>query len=567
MVIRPIRLIFGLLIIFFSGTIAVPGQVGRAPPSPAAPALRMLRLVYTDYPPFTFQAPDGQPTGFSMEIAQQVAKHRGIALSYRRVDSIEAAIAAITSGAADLHPALAQTPDRAQALAFTAPIAQSFTTLHVAVTDSARFRNRNLAGATIGFVSKSATEPQVRAIPGAVVVEFPNNAALVAALAARQIDLALCGEDVFAYTLNQLGLPNRYTQIGDPLRRLDLSIALAKGQSPLVAELNVAIHDVLIQETYSNIYKKWFGPPPPFWTAQRIVLASAVFLVSVIIVSGFLIFRQRESARQLVLAQTRDNERLALEQAEQLAKSNAELAQKNAELETLVRVVSHDLRSPMVTVRGFAEMLDEALTSGNLAVATDASRRILRSTARLGEITDDLIDISRIERSELDITEVDLAGLLESVRHMLESQLAQAGARLILAGDVSSFRADARKTMRVVLNLVSNAIKYGCPEPGMTIEVSAAQFHLTDGRSITRICVADHGPGIDAAMHRDIFGVFVRAGPGPHSGSGLGLAIVEKIAQRHGGRAWVESSPGRGAAFYVEFLDTGLADTLGDHAA
>jgi signal transduction histidine kinase len=105
--------------------------------------------------------------------------------------------------------------------------------------------------------------------------------------------------------------------------------------------------------------------------------------------------------------------------------------------------------------------------------------------------------------------------------------------------------------LRVLLNMILNALRHGCPEPGMTVEITA-----TTGTDSTEIVVRDHGPGIPEAFQRDVFRLFRRLAPGQSNGNGIGLSIVARIAAKHGGAAWASSPEGRGAALHVTLPNT-----------
>jgi signal transduction histidine kinase len=145
---------------------------------------------------------------------------------------------------------------------------------------------------------------------------------------------------------------------------------------------------------------------------------------------------------------------------------------------------------------------------------------------------------------------VDVAELVAQIAQEIAASVQGAGAVIDVAPDMPAVKIDRTRLWQVFENLLTNALKYGCPAPGMRIEIGA---QVAEGE--VRFSVRDHGPGIDAAYHRRVFEMFQRLHHDDR-GTGIGLAIVEKIAKVHGGRVWVQSSPGQGATFWFALPDT-----------
>ncbi|MCK5944347.1 MAG: PAS domain-containing sensor histidine kinase [Planctomycetes bacterium] len=224
-----------------------------------------------------------------------------------------------------------------------------------------------------------------------------------------------------------------------------------------------------------------------------------------------------------------------------------ELCQRNAEMEQLLHVVSHDLKSPLVTVEGYTGILQRHAQAGDLDKVIEAAGRIHRGAQTMSRLIDDLLELSRVGSQPLVATPVDLAGVVGQVTELLESALEAAGAQLRLDTEPVTLHADEGQLVRVLLNLVGNAIKYGCPEPGSTIRVGAIS-HAGE----TQVFVHDEGPGVPTAYRERIFRLFQRHDRRP-GGTGVGLATVATVMHRHGGRAWVEDGDGGGACFWIAF--------------
>jgi two-component system phosphate regulon sensor histidine kinase PhoR len=227
----------------------------------------------------------------------------------------------------------------------------------------------------------------------------------------------------------------------------------------------------------------------------------------------------------------------------------------NALRSEFIANVSHELKTPLSVVRMFSEML---LTE---RVRDDKKKRqyletILRESERLSALIENVLDFSAIERGKeaYDFREGDLTDVVARAVDTYRSRL-EAGSTIKLEtiGVIPPARFDEQALLLALLNLIDNAAKYGGGSPiAVTIE---------RGRRHVYLRVRDHGPGIPSEHHRRVFERFFRVRSKGHDGvrgSGIGLALVKRIAEAHGGRAWVESPEGGGAQ--VSFSVRCLAD-------
>ena len=228
-----------------------------------------------------------------------------------------------------------------------------------------------------------------------------------------------------------------------------------------------------------------------------------------------------------------------------VAERTAQLKAANDELEAFSYSVSHDLRAPLRHIAGFAEMLE-----GQSASLGEEGRRCLKkislAATRMGQLIDDLLSFSRIGRSDMQTTPVNLSQLVEEVvREARAEEKVPAEWRL---GTLPVVKGDRALLRLVFTNLISNAIKYSSKDAHPRIEVKLAGKE--DGEVV--VCVSDNGVGFDMAYASKLFGVFQRLHRADEfEGTGIGLANVRRIVHRHGGRTWAEGVPGQGASFYL----------------
>jgi signal transduction histidine kinase len=259
-----------------------------------------------------------------------------------------------------------------------------------------------------------------------------------------------------------------------------------------------------------------------------------------------------ELARQTQLIK-RQAERLAFHNEEQarklevIEKLNEELREANQQLEAFTYSVSHDLRGPLRSLRGFAELLLEdhgfQLDEGGRGYL----ERIKIAATRMDRLIRDLLEYSRIMREQLTLQPVSVA---EIVKDVVSMNTLPNSARLKLSVGDNLLPVVAQPTLlsQCLANLLSNAIKF-VPE-GTDPSVNVSTERREDR---VRIWVEDNGIGIDPAYHHKVFGLFERVGDvGQHEGTGIGLAIVARAVERMGGRCGVESALGRGSRFWIE---------------
>jgi PAS domain S-box-containing protein len=216
----------------------------------------------------------------------------------------------------------------------------------------------------------------------------------------------------------------------------------------------------------------------------------------------------------------------------------AELEEANRELESYNFSVSHDLRQPLNAIAGFAELLQDGGTDTEECV-----REIALNAARMEQMIDALMWLSRAGRAALARSEVDMKALAESVAHDFSSSAASRAQ--VTIGDLPAACGDPVLLRQVWVNLVGNALKYSRNAAAPRVEIAGAR---RDGR--LEYSVRDNGVGFDMRDATRLFGAFqrLRSAAG-FEGSGIGLAIVQRILRRHGGEIHAESAPGKGATF------------------
>jgi len=243
----------------------------------------------------------------------------------------------------------------------------------------------------------------------------------------------------------------------------------------------------------------------------------------------------------------------------------AQLDEKNEELEQLVYVTSHDLRSPLVNIQGFSRELErvflrlkELIEGEDLSPevekelkhllsedAPEAVDFILGSIDKMDDLLKGLLRLSRIGRAAMEVGPVDMNYLMKEIANSLEYQIKNTEAVLKI-DRLPPARGDISQLSQVFTNIIDNALKYLDPRRQGKINITGKK----EGGEVI-YCIADNGIGFAPEFVKRVFEIFHRLEPDAGEGEGLGLTIVRKLVERHGGRVWAESEQDKGSMFFV----------------
>jgi PAS domain S-box-containing protein len=224
----------------------------------------------------------------------------------------------------------------------------------------------------------------------------------------------------------------------------------------------------------------------------------------------------------------------------------AELEAKNAELERFTYTVSHDLKSPLVTITGFLGYLERDALSGNPEKVRASAERISNAAKKMENLLSDLLELSRVGRLMNAPENVPFADIVREALERVRGQIEAHHIQVIARENLPVIRGDKVRLVEVLQNLLDNAAKFAGEKPDARIEVGSAGM---DKNQMHILFVCDNGIGIDPQFHERIFGLFNKLNP-YIDGTGIGLTLVKRIVEIHGGRIWVESELGKGASFY-----------------
>ena len=287
---------------------------------------------------------------------------------------------------------------------------------------------------------------------------------------------------------------------------------------------------------------------PPLWATWWFRLLGALALIGLILAAYRLRVRRITNQNLLLQAEIRERQRAEEERARLLVEMEAKnvmLEQQSAELERFAYTVSHDLKSPLVTIHGFVGLLEKDVEAGDLEGVRKSIRHIGEASATMSRLLRDVLELSRVGRVANPSEGTSLSELARQAATIFAGQLEERGVELDIDPEMPTVVGDRLRLFEVFQNLIGNALKFMGGQARPRISIGA---HQEDGQVVC--FVRDNGRGIDPRYHGKIFGLFQRLDL-ESEGSGIGLALVRRIVEVHGGRVWVDSEgQGSGSTFW-----------------
>ncbi len=236
----------------------------------------------------------------------------------------------------------------------------------------------------------------------------------------------------------------------------------------------------------------------------------------------------------------------AKETQAKLAEQTKELMRSNEELEQFAYVASHDLQEPLRMVLSYVQLIQKNIEQGNNGRVNEFINFAIDGTARMQALINDLLQFSRITRKGNPFTVVDMNEVLKISLSHLTARISENGANVSYPNNLPVLKGDQMQLIRLLQNLIDNAIKFKAPnrQPDIRISVIEKEAEYVFG-------ISDNGIGIEDKFYNRIFVIFQRLhNRAEYEGTGIGLAVCKKIVERHGGEIWVKSEKDAGSTFY-----------------
>lgn len=245
---------------------------------------------------------------------------------------------------------------------------------------------------------------------------------------------------------------------------------------------------------------------------------------------------------------------------EQINVLNMKLQQQVSELERFTYTVSHDLRNPLVTIKGFLGVLEKDLKDQKMDRIQSDFQRISKATDKMNTLLSELLELSRVGRIANPPEEIDTNQLIQDAIESLHARIRSSNTAILVAPGMPKLYGDHIRLREVFENLIDNAVKYMGDQTDPKIEIGVRDL---TGESI--LYIKDNGMGIEEQYKEKIFGLFEKLNP-TIEGTGVGLALVKRIIETHGGKIWVESDGlGKGSTFCFTIPDDRRSTNLSPH--
>lgn len=504
--------------------------------------------VLRDFPPLYLVDSHGRPAGFAVDLLETIAAKAGFSIMYVATENWGTAAQLVRDKEADFVPGYGINDYRLAEFDFTAPMESIPVRAFVKKDDRRISRIEDLASGRFrtAVIDEGAAHVELRQRGGYNLVLKSSVDEGLNALLAGSIDTFIFPEPVLLQKLRSMGLEGFVETVDEPLLTLKRGYLFRSGDEHLES-FNGILTELVGSSFYAELLKKWYGEPEPFWTIKRVVVYMLIFAG---VLAVLLVLWKHDTVRRI---------------NKKLRRSERHLAAKNRELEQLVYVASHDLRSPLVNVDGFSRELEYSLKDigallekddTDLATAEQLLRaefpdmlqsleRIRSSARQMDVLIKGLLKLSRSGRIVLQIETIDMNRLVQELAGSFAYRIREAGMTLEV-GALPPCLADVSQVTQIFTNLIDNAIKYR--DKGRTGRIDITG---TEDKEWSLYRVADNGIGIAENHQANIFELFHRLNPGDEGGEGLGLTAVKQILGRLEGDIRVESQPGSGSVFSV----------------
>lgn len=318
---------------------------------------------------------------------------------------------------------------------------------------------------------------------------------------------------------------------------LDLSLPDSKGLETLAAIEQQATHIPIIVLTGLNDEEL---------ALEAVRQGAQDYFKKGLIVSELLVHALRSAIERKRTQEQLRRQKQQLEIANQILEQRTQqLEALNAELEAFSYTVSHDLRSPLISIDGYSCFLEQQYGSDLDQRGKRYLNHIRQATQRMNQLIEDLLMLSRVQKSVLSITSFNLSQMIQAIAQELQQQNPSDQINIKITPDIVA-HGDQRLLRIALENLLSNAWKYSARKPQPEIE-----FSVQSSTPQTTYLIRDNGIGFNTNQADQLFRPFQRLHSNDeYPGTGIGLATVQRIIHRHHGQIWAEATVGKGATFY-----------------
>jgi signal transduction histidine kinase len=507
-----------------------------------------------NFPPYEYLNRNGEPDGYNIDILKAVAKVMDLDINVK-LTPWNKARRALEQGDIDMLTGMYYSKERDERVDFAQPLIMVNHALFVR-KDSPFHSLNDLRNHEILVQKGDIMDDFARHIqltPHLEALEDPASA--LRTLASGQYDAALLASMQGRYLANHYDLNNIRSV---PLERppIEYGFAVRQGDADLQSKLNEGLMIIRNNGEFDRIYDKWFGllnQTTLTDTLRTVMVWIGLPLLAILAATSCWIFTLHKTVRNRTTALTHELHERQLAQQER-EEALRHLESHNREMESILYTVSHDLRSPLVNISGFARELEhdcETLRETHpeeplLKTIFESLDFIKTSATKMDRLLQGLLQISRQGHAPMNLQKLDMNVVTQTVIQQMQYRIDASGAEVTFSA-LPSCCADDTQINQVFTNLLDNALKYAHPERPPIIQISGRR----DER-FSVYCVQDNGMGIPTSDQDKVFQLFHRSHPASEQdGEGLGLSVIRRIIARHGGEVWLESEEGQGSMFYI----------------
>ena len=491
------------------------------------------------WPPHYIALPGEKPTGFAVEILDAVARHAGYKVTYQVTKTMREAYDLALNGEVDLMPNMGIAPARMDSFAFTRPVETFVVSIFVRADSHAIRNSADLAGRRVAVVERNMGLRLMKERGDAETVIFKDIRTALFDLVAGRVDAMIYPAPVLLDLAKQVGIERRIKIVGEPVLEVKRAIAVHPSRTEIHRRLSAAVDQFVATPEYQEIYLRWFGNPPEYWSAKRVLTYAGGALILVVL--GFSLWHYRTIIHLNRTLEDRVDQRT---RALRAAEDELRRKERLATLGELTGTVAHELRNPLGSIVTSFAVIKSKLSVGNgdLARSFDrAERNIDRCTG----IIDELLEYAQIKPPNRLAINFD-----ELVRETLGEYRLPPGISLNTDYRLGQqvVTTDPEQIRRIIVNFMDNACQAIEATAINGVTKGHIQVSTRPAEEGVELSISDSGAGIPPDLLDQIFEPLFSTRP---FGVGLGLPNAQNIVAAHGGRLNVTNEPTGGARITV----------------
>lgn len=503
------------------------------------------------YPPYEYLDDYGQPAGYNVDLTRAIAKQLGIEVDIRLGPWSEIR-QELDEGKIDIVQGMFYSAEREAQYDFS-PGHSVVNHVAVARTETTMPHNlSDLAGQSIAVMAGDIMHDL------AVHHGFDSQLTLATSqeealhmVAEGKVDLALVAQLPALYWIKKHQWRNLHVAEQSFLSP-DYCYAAPHSQHRLTSLFSEGLANVKSTGLYRQIYVKWLGVYEEPRIGWRDILKFSLFTtVPILLLLAGALLWSRALSRQVDSKTAELQEEVAerRRREEEVSEKNAELDQKNAELERFTYTVSHDLKSPLVTLRSFLGFIEKDIQAKNQEKIAKDLVFMHGAIDKMNNLLKDLLRFSQVGWQVVPPESLSFCAVVSEALSLLAGPIRKAGTQVRVTEEPIQLCGDRTRLIQIWQNLIENAVKYRCPDATWPKNIPLVEIGVETTAKETVFFVRDNGIGIDPRFQNKIFGLFNQLDP-KAEGSGVGLALVVRIIELYGGKIWVESKGcGHGTCF------------------